>query len=63
MSWRDIPMDTATLENETPGHEMRTEERREDPQDRNIRSRCEQLLTLGTEDTKAAENAAVLGYN
>jgi len=56
-------MDTATLENETPGHEMRTEERREDPQDRNIRSRCEQLLTLGTEDTKAAENAAVLGYN
>lgn len=56
-------MDTATFEIETSAQEMRTEERREDPQDRNIRSRCEQLLTLGTDDAKAAENAAVLGYN
>ena len=56
-------MDTATLEFDQPTREARTEERREDPQDRNIRSRCEQLLTLGTDDAKAAENAAVLGYN
>ena len=40
-----------------------SEERREDPHDRNIRSRCQELLTLGTDEARKAENAAVLGYN
>lgn len=56
-------MDTATFETEPPVQETRADERREDLQDRNIRNRCAELLTLGTEDAKAAENAAILGYN